>query len=223
VLADAIRRERDDVFGLLAEVDRRVGHAPVAQARTVVLPVELPVERIAGVALRRRPHLTGDLRMARDRGDRGVRDEIRAEQVDLGIDERFGLVQQGDVRARARVPLGALRAERLRRDADLAPAHEGGIGEEVREPVALERALEAGLVRALGEPDPGRLESGEALRRGEPDPQLRFDRTIVEQREIPVRGAGGEDLHLAGAREVGERADDVAPEAIGERELQAGV
>src|SRR4029077_8030807 len=220
--ANALRGHRHRVLGLVAEVGR-TGHAPVPEAGPVILAMELAVERIARIALRRGPHLAGDLGMARHRGDGGVRDEIRPEEIDRWIEDRLGLIEDGDASARARVTLAALRAERLRRATDLATAHERGIGEEVGEPVALERALEARLVRALRKPDPRRLETGEPLRRGEPDAQLRFDRTRVEQRQVPMRRGRGEDLDLAGAREISERADDVPPEALRECVLQPSV
>ena len=69
VLAHAIGGPLQDVFRLIAEI-RGPGHAPVAQPGAIVLAVELAVEGIPRIALRRGPHLTGDLGMTRHRRDR---------------------------------------------------------------------------------------------------------------------------------------------------------
>src|SRR5207249_1702734 len=101
--------------------------------------------------------------------------------------------------------------------------HERGVGEEVREALPLEGALEARRVCALGKPDARRLEPGQSPRRCEADGELGLDGSRVEQREVAVRRRGGEDLDLAGTRQVGEGPDEIAPEALDERLLQARV
>src|SRR5579859_1892188 len=118
VLAHALGRERHDVFGLVAEIGRS-GDAPVAEAGAIVLAMELAVERIARVALRRGPDLAGDLRVPRDRGDGGISHEVRPEEIDRGIDERIRDVEHRGPRAAARMAVRTLRPERLRRATDL--------------------------------------------------------------------------------------------------------
>src|SRR2546427_3444587 len=79
--------------------------------------------------------------------------------------------------------------------------------------MAGEDVFEARRVRALGQPDPGRLESQEAARRAAAGAQLRFDRGPVEQRQIAMRRRGGEDLDVPAPRKIRERANQIASEA----------
>src|SRR5207237_6028829 len=72
-----------------------------------------------------------------------------------------------------------------------------------------------------GKPAARRLETGQAAGRGEAHAELRFDRASIEERQVSVRRGRGQDLDLARAREVREGADEVAPEPLDERLLQA--
>src|SRR6266550_1605221 len=85
----------------------------------------------------------------------------------------------------------------------------------MREAVLFERVFEAGRVRAFGKPDPGRLEPEKAARRATPDAQLRVDRCAVQEWQITMCRSRGEDLDVPAAREIGERADEIAPEPSG--------
>src|ERR1700716_1363788 len=93
------------------------------------------------------------------------------------------------------------------------PGQKRGVREEVGDAVRGERLLEAGGVRALGQPDAGRIETGEAARRAKTDPELRPDRRAIKQWQGPMGRGRREDLDVTGFREVGERADEVTAEA----------
>ena len=83
----------------------------------------------------------------------------------------------------------------------------------MREAVILEHGLEPGRVRALGKPDALGREAEEPSRRAQTDAELRLDGGAVEERQVTMGRGRGEDLHMAGPCEVGERADEIAPEA----------
>ena len=62
-------------------VDRR--HAPVAKSARRVLAMELAVLRIAGIPGERRPHLTRDAFVPRDRDHVGIGDVVRTQKLDV--------------------------------------------------------------------------------------------------------------------------------------------
>ena len=208
------------VWLLLREVARGIGHAPVAQARDVVLAMEFAVQRVARVAVLRRPHLSGDARMSRDDRHARLPDEVRREQVraarahaarghPVGVEAepvaRDPRARPGlDGRTLARAPFHASRQER-------------GVDEEVRERVFLEIALEARLVGALRQPDAGRLDARATAGRDDAVRELRADGVgPAQEREVAVRRGAREDLDVSGAREVRERADEIALESAAE-------
>ena len=118
--------------------------------------------------------------MPRDRDYVGIGHVVRTEEIDvaracfrcreLGAlfvqrpSSKFALpAMPGDVACWARMP-----------------REKCGVGEEVSDPLRGERLLEARRVRALRQPDARRIETGEAARRAEADPELRPDRRAIE-------------------------------------------
>ncbi len=222
VLADAVGSDGRDVLLLVADVDARAGHAPVAMAAGPALLVEVEIVFVAGVAGVAGPDLQTGAWIAREDGD-GVGLVVGAFDVE-------GVIEAAIVR---RVEAGVLicgaAQEFVRRVDARRLLHEMRIDEEELERGFAERLLDAdareagrlggafrsdgvgpeagGAIAAFRRPDAARAAAEMFLVRGDGDAHLRAQALVcAEQRHVAVRGGAGDDLDDAAIGEAAEAA-----------------